>query len=363
MSVTPLPGILDIIPYKGGEASIPGIEKPWKLSSNENPLGCSPLAQRAYELAAQDLATYPDGDHAGLRAAIAQRYGLDVRRIMCGNGSDVIFQLLGRAFLDQGDEVVQSAHGFLVYRLTAQQAGAICISAPETNLTADVDALLACITPKTKIVFLANPNNPTGTYLPYAEIKRLHAGLPDHVLLVLDAAYSEYVLSNDYSSGLELAGEAKNVLMTRTFSKIHGLAAARVGWCYGPQIVIDALNRVRGPFNLSAPGLAAAEAAILDQAFSDQSVAFNTQWLSWMSQEIGALGLEVVPSVGNFILVKFQSEGPKSAAAADAFLRSRGVIVRAVRAYGLDDYLRISIGLETPNRLVVSSLEEFMRQP
>jgi len=360
MSVAPLPGILDIVPYKGGEAKIPGIENPWKLSSNENPLGCSPAAKRAYQAAAEDLATYPDGDHIGLRTAIAGRYGLDAGRIMCGNGSDEIFQLLGRAFLDQGDEIVQSAHGFLVYRLTAQQAGAVCISAPETNLTADVDALLACVTPKTKIVFLANPNNPTGTYLPYLEIRRLHAGLPDNVLLVLDAAYSEYVQTNDYSSGLELAGEAGNVLMTRTFSKIHGLAAARVGWCYGPQVVIDALNRVRGPFNINAPGLAAAEAAMLDQDFANQSVAFNAHWLAWLTHEIRGLGLEVTPSVGNFILVKFPSEAGKTSAAADAYLRSRGVIVRAVRAYGLDAYLRISIGLEEPNRLTVAALKEFM---
>jgi histidinol-phosphate aminotransferase len=211
VTLAPLPGILDIIPYKGGEARVPGFDKPWKLSSNENPLGCSPAASAAYTAAAHDLASYPDGAHDSLRMALAHRYGLDVNRIMCGNGSDEIFQLLGRAFLDQGDEVVQSAHGFLVYRLTAQQAGAICVSAPETDLTADVDALLSCVTDKTKIVFLANPNNPTGTYLPYETIKRLHAGLPSNVLLVLDGAYAEYVRNNDYSSGLELAAEASNV--------------------------------------------------------------------------------------------------------------------------------------------------------
>ena len=360
MSVAPLPGILDIVPYKGGEAKVPGFEKPWKLSSNENPLGCSPRALQAYKAAADELAIYPDGEHAGLRTAIAHRYGLDANRIMCGSGSDEIFQLLGRAFLDQGDEVVQSAHGFLVYRLTAQQAGAVCISAPETNLTADVDALLGCVTTKTKIMFLANPNNPTGTYLPYSEIKRLHAGLPSHVLLVLDAAYSEYVQTNDYSSGLELAGQESNVLMTRTFSKIHGLAAARVGWCYGPQVVIDALNRVRGPFNISAPGLAAAEAAILDQDFANKSIVFNAQWLAYLTQEIRLLGLEVTPSVGNFLLVRFPGENGKTSAAADNFLRERGLIVRAVKAYQLDDYLRISVGLEEPNRLLVAALKDFM---
>jgi histidinol-phosphate aminotransferase len=361
VTITPLPGILDIVPYKGGEASIEGFAKPWKLSSNENPMGCSPAATQAYVSAAKDLASYPDGAHDGLRQALAGRYGLDANRIMCGNGSDEIFQLLGRAFLDQGDEVVQSAHGFLVYRLTAQQAGAVCISAPEVDLTTDVAAVLNCVTPKTKIVFIANPNNPTGTYLPYETIKALHAGLPAHVLLVLDGAYAEYVRANDYSSGLELAAEASNVLMTRTFSKIHGLASARVGWCYGPQVVIDALNRVRGPFNIGGPSLAAATAAVLDQDFAQKSADFNAIWLDWLSKEIATLGLEVTPSVGNFLLVKFATKPGKTAMDADAHLRRRGLIVRAVGAYGLSEYLRISVGLEEPNRLLVAALQEFLQ--
>jgi histidinol-phosphate aminotransferase len=358
--LTPLPGILDIVPYKGGEAAVPGFDKPWKLSSNENPLGCSPLAKAAYIEAANDLAIYPDGSHMGLRSAIAARYGLDVERITCGNGSDEIFQLLGRAFLDQGDEVVQSAHGFLVYRLTAEQAGAHCVSAPETDLTTDVDALLSCITLKTKIVFLANPNNPTGTYLPFETIKRLHAGIPPHVLLVLDAAYAEYVSKNDYSSGLELAAEAGNVLMTRTFSKIHGLGGARVGWCYGPQVVIDALNRVRGPFNISGPALAAAEAAIKDLGFAETSAAHNAKELAFMTEALTYLGLNVTPSVCNFVLVEFPEVVGKTAADADAFLRSRGLIVRAVKAYGLAHHLRISIGVNEANRLVIAALTEFL---
>jgi histidinol-phosphate aminotransferase len=357
----PLPGILDIIPYKGGEAAVAGFDKPWKLSSNENPLGCSPKARAAYIAAAQDLAIYPDGGHQALRTAIAGRYDLDPERIVCGNGSDEIFQLLGRAFLDQGDEIVQSAHGFLVYRLTAQQAGAVCVSAPEVDMTASVDALLACVTDKTKIMFLANPNNPTGTYLPKAEIGRLHAGLRPDVLLVLDAAYAEYVRNGDYEAGLELAKTADNVLMTRTFSKIHGLASARVGWCYGPQVVIDALNRVRGPFNIGGPALAATTAAIEDAAFTQDSADFNAHWLAWMTDQISALGLHVTPSVGNFILVRFPDIAGRRAADADAFLRSRGLIVRAVGAYGLHDCLRISIGLEEPNRMVVAALEAFLR--
>lgn len=359
MSVQPLPGILDIVPYKGGEAAIPGIEMPWKLSSNENPLGCSPAAREAFLAAASELAIYPDGAHEALRAAIAARYGLDPDRIVCGNGSDEIFQLLGRAFLARGDDVVQSQHGFLVYRLIAQQAGATCTSAPESDLTADVDAILAAVTDRTRIVFLANPNNPTGTYLPFAEVRRLHAGLRPDILLVLDAAYAEYVRTNDYSSGLELAAEASNVLMTRTFSKIHGLAALRVGWAYGPKVVIDALNRVRGPFNVSAPALAAATAAIADTDFAESSARHNADWLAWLTGEIEALGLSVTPSVGNFILVRFP-DGARSAAAADAYLRARGLIVRAVGAYGLAGHLRLSIGVQAANEALAAALRDFM---
>jgi histidinol-phosphate aminotransferase len=360
MPVAPLPGILDIVPYKGGEADIPGIAKPWKLSSNENPLGCSPAAQAAFAAAAQDLAIYPDGAHAALREALARRYGLDAGRIVCGSGSDEIFQLLGRAFLARGDDVVQSQHGFLVYRLTAQQAGATCTSAPETDLTASVDAILAAVTERTKIVFLANPNNPTGTYLPFEEVRRLHAGLRPDVLLVLDAAYAEYVRANDYSAGLELAATSDNVLMTRTFSKIHGLAALRVGWAYGPQVVIDALNRVRGPFNVSGPALAAAVAAIEDTGFAEASADFNATWLAWLQAGIAELGLETVPSVGNFVLVRFDPAAGFSAPAAEAFLKARGVIVRPVGAYGLPEYLRISVGTEPANRDCLAALAAYV---
>jgi histidinol-phosphate aminotransferase len=355
MTVQPLPGILDIVPYKGGEAAILGIATPWKLSSNENPLGCSPAASAAFAATAADLAIYPDGAHEALRMAIGRRHGIDPGRIVCGAGSDEIFQLLGRAFLARGDDIVQSQHGFLVYRLTAQQAGANCISVPDRDLTADVDGILAAVTARTKIVFLANPNNPTGTYLPFEEVRRLHAGLPPSVLLVLDAAYAEYVRNNDYSSGLELAAESQNVLMTRTFSKIHGLAALRVGWAFGPQVVVDALNRVRGPFNVSGPALAAAKAAIEDEGFAARSAEHNATWLAWIAAELAAVGIETVPSVGNFILARFGAR----AAAADAFLRSRGVIVRAVGAYGLPEHLRISVGSEPANRDLVAAVQAF----
>ena len=243
-----LPNILEITPYKGGQKLVGA----HKLSSNENPLGCSPAAQAAVIEAAKHMELYPDGSAGALRDAIGAKYGIEPDRVVCGAGSDEIFQLLGRAYLRPGDNIVQSQHGFLVYRLIAQQAGAETRSAPETDLTTNVDAMLEQVDQNTKIVFLANPNNPTGSYIPYSEVKRLHAALPENVLLVLDGAYAEYVRKNDYSSGMELAGEMANVLVTRTFSKIHGLAALRLGWAYGPASVVDALNRTRGPFNVSA---------------------------------------------------------------------------------------------------------------
>lgn len=357
MSVHPQPraGILDIAPYVGGDAKS-GAAKIYKLSSNENPLGASPAARAAFLAAADSLALYPDGGATKLRAALATRYGLDAERIVCGAGSDELFQMLGRAYLDPGDEVIQSAHGFLVYRLVAQQAGAACLSAPETALTADVDAMLSLVTARTRIVFLANPNNPTGTYLPAAEVRRLHAGLPSDVLLVIDAAYAEYVRRNDYSAGIELVAENQNVLMTRTFSKIYGLAALRLGWAYGPQTVIDALNRVRGPFNVSLPALAAGVAAVEDEDFVERSRAFNADELEKMQNAFAKMGVLAAPSVGNFVLIRLPKEGPACAAAVDASLRERGLVVRGVQAYGLGDCLRISIGPAQANAAVVDTI-------
>jgi histidinol-phosphate aminotransferase len=359
MSVTPLPNILAIEPYKGGESRLPGIEKPIKLASNENPLGCSPAAKAAMIAAAEKLALYPDGSAAALREAIAGRYGIDASRVVCGAGSDEIFQLLARAFLAPGDEIIQSQYAFLVYRLVAQQSGAITLSAPDKDFTVDVDAMLALVTPRTKIVFIANPNNPTGTYVPYADLRRLQAGLPSHVLLVIDAAYAEYVDANDYSSGLEMAGEHANVLMTRTFSKIHGLAALRLGWAYGPASVIDALHKVRGPFNVNAPALAAGVAALADHAFADQSARVNADERARVTAGLTALGYHVTPSVCNFVLVHFASG---QAALADAFLRSQGLIVRAMGAYGLKDALRLSIGAPTENDALLAAMRGFAAQ-
>lgn len=358
MAPRPLPGILDIQPYKGGESVIPGVAKPVKLASNENPLGASAAAQAAFAEAAATLQLYPDGSAAALRRAIAARYGLDADRIVCGAGSDEIFQLLGRAYLAPGDEIVQSQYAFLVYRLVAQAAGAVVRSAPDRDFTVDVDAMLAAVTDKTKIVFLANPNNPTGTYLPVQEVRRLHAGLPGHVLLVLDAAYAEYVKKNDYAAGVELVSEFDNVLMTRTFSKIHGLAALRLGWAYGPASVIDVLNRVRGPFNVSAPAMKAGVAAIEDAAFAERSAEHNAAELARVTAALETLGFSVTPSVANFLLIHLP---PGKADAADAFIRSRGFILRALKAYGLPDALRLSIGTAAENDGVLAAFADLPR--
>ena len=356
MAPKPLQNVLEITPYVPGLSADSG----YKLSSNENPLGCSPAVREAIEHSLSHLEMYPDGGANQLRSAIAERYGLDPARIVCGAGSDEIFQFLARAYLAPGDEIIQSQYGFLVYSLVAQQSGAKTVSVPDVDMTADVDGMLAAVTDKTKIVFLANPNNPTGTYLPFDEVRRLHAGLPENVLLVLDAAYAEYVRQNDYSSGLEMAGSFDNVIMTRTFSKIYGLAALRLGWAYGSPSVIDAINRVRGPFNVNSLAQIAGIAAIKDEAFSDKSAEFNRRELARVSEAILSTGLKVIPSVANFVLVEFAQDGPYTAEAAYAALRQDGVIVRDVKAYGLPNHLRISIGVKEANDQVIATLGNFM---
>src|SRR5579862_248228 len=262
----PRPGVLDIAAYVPGKSSAPGVAKIFKLSSNETPLGPSPRAIAAYKAAADHLEDYPDGSASDLREAIGHAFGLDPERIVCGAGSDDLLHLLAYGYLADGDEAIHTVHGFLIYPIVTLGCGAKPIAVPEKNFTADVDGILAAVTANTKIVFLANPNNPTGTHVSFDEVKRLHRGLPPHVLLVLDAAYAEYVRSNDYESGIELVSTSENVVMCRTFSKIHGLAALRLGWMYGPAHVVDAVNRVRGPFNVNAPSIAAGVAAIGDTA-------------------------------------------------------------------------------------------------
>jgi histidinol-phosphate aminotransferase len=356
----PLEGVFKIDPYVPGKSAAPGLAKVFKLSSNETPLGPSPRAKEAYRDFADRLEAYPDGSASALRAAIGARFGLDPARIVCGAGSDEIIHLLAGAFLGPGDEGLFTEHGFLVYRIAILAAGGAPVVAKEKNLTADVDAILAKVGPKTKMVFLANPNNPTGTYLPRAEVERLHAGLPRDVLLVLDAAYAEYVTRADYSPGAELVARAENVVMTRTFSKIHGLAGIRLGWCYAPLAVCDAINRIRAPFNTNGAALAAGIASIEDVGHIAEAIAHNEKWLAWLADEIGGLGIATTPSVGNFLLLHFKDEA--EALAADRFLTSRGLILRAVGAYGLPQCLRLTVGAEEPNRLVVAALRDFIQQ-
>lgn len=358
----PRPSVLEIAPYVPGKAKAGAVPAVHKLSSNETPLGASRKAIEAFKAAAEKLELYPDGAHTQLREAIARRYGLDPARIVCGAGSDELISFLCNAYLGPGDEAVQSQYGFLMYAISTLAAGGRMVSAPERDFLADVDALLAAVTPKTKLVFLANPNNPTGTYLPITEVRRLHAGLPSNVLLVLDAAYAEYVRRNDYESGIELVSSSENVVMTRTFSKVYGLAALRIGWLYGPEHVVDVLNRIRGPFNLSAPSIAAGAAAVRDKDFVDEAVRHNDAWLSWTSEAIRELGLTVTPSVGNFILIHFPDTAGRTAADADAFLVERGIVLRRVAAYGLPGALRMSIGDEEANRATVAALKAFLAE-
>jgi histidinol-phosphate aminotransferase len=356
----PRPGVLDIEAYVPGKSSAPGVAKVFKLSSNETPLGPSPKAVDAYARVASQLQDYPDGSASALREAIGRMYGLDPNRIVCGAGSDDLLNLLARAYLADGDEAIHTLHGFLVYPIATLGTGAKPVVTPEKNFTADVDAILKAVTPKTKMVFLANPNNPTGTYVPFDEVKRLHRGLPSHVLLVIDAAYAEYVRRNDYESGIELVATSDNVVMTRTFSKIYGLAGLRLGWMYGPAHIVDAVNRVRGPFNVGSPAIEAGIAALADTAHTERARAHNEKWLTWLTDEIGKLGLTVTPSVANFILIHFPESPGKTAKDADALLTSRGCVLRAVRAYHLPNALRMTVGSEEANRLTVKTLAEFM---
>jgi len=356
----PRPGILDIAPYVPGTSALLGAGKVMKLSSNETPLGPSPRAVEAYLAEAAHLSRYPDGSARPLREALAKRYGLDAAHIVCGAGSDELLNLLAVAYLGPGDEAIYSEHGFLVYRIAIQARGATPVAAPERDLTADVDAILARVTDATRMVFIANPNNPTGTYLAFDAVKRLHAGLPEHVILVLDAAYAEYVRANDYEAGIELVATTPNTVMTRTFSKIYGLAALRLGWAYCPAPVADALNRIRGPFNVTGPSIAAGVAALADQAHMQEAVEHNAVWRGRMAEALQRIGLCVTPSAANFLLVHFPQNSGKSARAADKFLHERRIILRRVEEYGFPDALRMTIGTEDENEAVLDALSAFM---
>jgi histidinol-phosphate aminotransferase len=360
--LVPQPGIMDITPYVGGESKVPGVSRIIKLASNEGAFGPSPMAMAAFKAHADEIHRYPDGGSTAVREAVAARYGFDAARVVIGDGSDELLGLLCRAYAGRGDEVLYSEHGFLMYPIAARTASATPVPAPDQGLTADVDAILAKVTRKTRIVFLANPNNPTGTYLPKDEVARLRAGLRDDILLIIDAAYAEYVDLADYSPGTELVDAGDNVVMTRTFSKIYGLGGLRLGWAYCPASIADVLNRVRNPFNVSSAAQAAGVAAFADTAFVAKVKKHNDEWLAWSMAQVRALGFEVPPSVGNFFLVRFPADKGRDALAADAFLKARGIIVRRVAGYGLPDSLRVTVGAEDEMRAFVAALGDFARQ-
>lgn len=352
-------GIAGLRPYVAGQRAIPGVVLPIKLSSNESPLGPSPRALEAYHAAAAELFRYPDGAQTELRAAIAEAHGLEFERIVCGNGSDELIQLLIRAYLAPGDGVVISQHSFIMARIHAVAQGAEVVTAPEPGFHVNVDELLARVTPRTRLVVLASPNNPCGTYLPRAQLERLHAALSPDVLLLLDNAYADYVTAADYGCGLELARRADNVFATRTFSKLYGLAGLRIGWGYGAAPMIASINRIRTPFNTNAPALAAATAAVRDREYARHVRDHNSEWLRRMTTGLVALGLEVVPSVANFLLVRFPA-APRDAVAAHRYLLEQGIIPRPLGTDGPDNCLRITIGLAQENEAVLAALAAFM---
>ncbi len=360
MALSPRPRILDIRPYVGGGHHVEGAERTIVLSANEGALGPSPKAIAAYRAVADRLHRYPEGGAPVLGRAIAGHYGFDPARIVCGNGSDELIGLLVQAYAGDGDEVLYSQHGFLMYRLAALAHGATPVAAPETGLSAEVDALLAHVSERTRLVFLANPNNPTGSFLTAPEVERLRRLLPDGVLLVIDAAYAEYIDRNDYAPGAELVEAAGNVVMTRTFSKIYGLAGLRLGWAYCPADVAAVLNRVRGPFNVNVAAEDAGAAALSDVAHTDAGRAHNNLWRPWLADRLAGLGLTVYPSIANFLLVRFAEPPEQNAEAAYDFLEQRGVIARRMGAYGLPDCLRITVGLEHEVREAADALAELM---
>ncbi len=354
-------GVLRVTPYAGSEAKAEGGQL-INISSNESAFGASARAANAYAEAVANLRRYPEIDARSLRQALAAHYGLEAERIICGTGSDQIIDLIALAYAGVGDEVVYSAHGFQMYPIAAHAVGAMPVAAPETDLTADVDALLGAVNERTRIVFVANPNNPTGTLVDAADLARLHAGLPGNVLLVIDAAYAEYVTRTDYEPGVELVRTHDNVVMTRTFSKIYALAALRVGWAYGPQEIIGILDRIRPPFNVSAPAIAAAIAALGDRDHTERARRHNDEVLPWFSDQVRALGLEVNPSAANFVIVRFDPETPKNAEAAYQYLFGKGIVTRRVGGYGLPDWVRLSIGTREEMTAVLAALKEFLEK-
>ena len=358
-SPTIKPSILEIAPYVPGLSTAPTDQRLVKMSSNETPLGTSAKALEAYLGAAEELHRYPDGSAAELRVAIGKRYGLDPERIVCGNGSDDLLYLVATTYAGPGDEVLIPKYSFAMYGIAAQSVGARPVFAEDRLLGSDVENLLRKVTSDTRICYVANPNNPTGTFLSSDKIEYLRNELPDHVMLVIDAAYAEYVQRDDYTDANDLVDRHNNVVVTRTFSKIYGLASLRLGWLYGPSPVVDAINRVRCPFNANGAAQAAAIAALEDTAFLNSAVRHNAIWRPWLEEELAAIGLIVHPSIANFVLIEFGKSQSVGATQVYEYLLQNGIIGRALNGYGLTDHLRFSVGLEDDNKLLVNQISEF----
>ena len=357
MTLTPRARILDIEPYIPG-ASKGGGDKIIKLSSNENPLGPSPMAVAAYKDAAEKIHRYPDGGSVELRQAIAKKHNMDASRIVCGTGSDELIALLCRAYCGEGDEVLYTQHGFLMYPIAALAAGANPVKAPEPERKTDLQALLDCVTDKTRMVFLANPNNPTGALVCKDELLEFHSKLPEDVLLVIDSAYAEYVEESNYTDGRDMVDRFDNVVMLRTFSKIYGLGGLRVGWSYSSPAIADVLNRIRGTFNLTNATQAAAVAALEDEDYFQESLDLNHGQKKWITAKLEEMGIHVYPGEGNFIL--FTLGSAEKASACLNFLKERGILLRGMTAYDLPDCLRMTIGLPEDMHAVEAVMREFL---
>jgi histidinol-phosphate aminotransferase len=357
----PKAGILDIHAYVPGKATVDGVAEPVKLSSNENILGSSPLAREAFVAAVDSLHMYPDGRASALRAAVAAHFKLEPERLVFGDGTDELLHLLNQVFVEPGDNIVMGQYGFSAYSIGARACQGEVRHAPEPDFQMSVDEILGQVDDRTRMVFITQPGNPTGTFMTRDQLHALHAGLPGDVVLVLDGAYAEFATDPRFDDGIDLARGSENIVVTRTFSKLHGLAALRIGWAYCPEPIADALDRIRAPFNTSIAGQQAAVAALGDIAFQDRSRDHVATWRPWLTQQLGGLGLEVVPSQANFVLVGFPTTPGRTAKEAEAFLASRGLIVRGVSSYGLPNHLRITIGLEEHNRAVADALADFLK--
>ncbi|GEQ99588.1 histidinol-phosphate aminotransferase 2 [Iodidimonas gelatinilytica] len=356
----PNPWIESLAPYVAGRAKAAGVSKVVKLSSNESAVGASPKAVEAMVASALSLHLYPDPDSHDLRTAIGDAHGLDPKQIICGAGSDEILHLVAQAYVKPGDEIIHSRYGFMMYPIVAQSLGATPVAVANKDWAADVDGILAAVTDKTRLVYLDNPNNPTGAYLPKSEVERLIAGLPQTCVLVYDAAYAECVEAQDYTDGADLVAAHGNVLMTRTFSKLYGLAALRIGWGYGQPALLDPMNRIRMPFNANLPAQQAAIAAVRDPDHAEKARVFTIEWRKWLTAQLAALGLDVVPSQTNFVLIRFPKEQGFTAEEANQYLTERGYLLRWLPGQGLADCLRLTIGTEQENHAVIELLRAFM---